>query len=155
MDRRSVGELSDTIGSIYDCAFDPALWPSTLAMLRRHMNFANASLDVLALPAGTILLNVVSGVDEAWVRRTPEYGSDAIEQWGGAEKMRGFPLDEPIVMSVVSPQGLTRANRYYAEWAEPQESSTSWRSGSRATRRPSGRSASAATGTPARSASPS
>jgi hypothetical protein len=71
MDRRSVGELSDTIGPIYDCAFDPALWPSTLAMPRRHMNFTNASLDVLALPAGTVLLNVVSGVDEAWVRRTP------------------------------------------------------------------------------------
>ena len=63
------------------------------------------------------------------------YGADVVEQWGGAERMSRYPLEQPLLMSVVNPAGLTRANRYYADWGEPHGIIDVMAVGSRATAR--------------------
>jgi DNA-binding CsgD family transcriptional regulator len=112
-------EFSTLVGSIYECAISPSLWPATLASLRGRMDFANASLDLLAMPTGKVLVNASSGLSEEWVEQGRQYGAEIVDQWGGVERMNGYPLEEPIQMSVVNPPGLTRSNRYYADWGEP------------------------------------
>ena len=113
-------DFSTLVGAIYDCALDPALWPETLTALRAHLGFVNASLDLFGLPGGKPLLNIVSGIDEADVAKMAvEYGPDVSEQWGGAERISGYPLEQPLLLSRLNPAGLTRANRQYADFGEP------------------------------------
>jgi DNA-binding CsgD family transcriptional regulator/PAS domain-containing protein len=115
-----VSVLSNLIGSIYDCALDPALWPATLSELHLALDFKNASMQVMALPSGGPLLGIASGVDSPWLEKMPQYGAEVIEQWGGAEKIQSYPLDEPAVLSWVNDRANWADNRYYVEWGEPQ-----------------------------------
>lgn len=120
MDKSAAAELSDIVGSIYDCVLDPGLWSSTLLDLRRHMHFHTAVISALDVGNRRLLLDVSSGIEEPWRQRMSGYADDVVEQWGGRERVLGYPLGEPTVLSWVNPIGLTRANRYFAEWAEPQ-----------------------------------
>jgi DNA-binding CsgD family transcriptional regulator/PAS domain-containing protein len=112
--------LSEIIGYIYDCSLDPGKWSDTLTALRRELNFQNAVLSLLALSSGEMLLNITSGIAQAWLDRIPEYSVDVIDQWGGLEKLQNLYLDEPAVLSRVNPRENWATNRYYVEWAKPQ-----------------------------------
>ena len=112
--------LSDLIGSIYDCAVDPGLWPTTLTGLRQALDFKNAALTLMALPSGDTLLSVIDGVDPPWLDRMLGYSADVVEQWGGAEKLQALPLNEPAVLSWVNDRANWAGNRYFVEWAVPQ-----------------------------------
>ena len=116
----AANELSEIIGSIYECALDPAHWPRTLAALRLHMNFVNASLDLFDIPTGKLRMNVMSGIDEIRLSEAPGYGSDMVAQWGGPERVCSLPLSKPLLLSTVNPKGLTRASPFYSEFDEPQ-----------------------------------
>ena len=112
--------LSELIGSIYDCAVDPGLWPTTLTGLRQALDFKNAALTLMALPSGAPLLSVIDGVDPPWLDSMLGYSADVVEQWGGAEKLQALPLNEPAVLSWVNDRANWAANRYFVEWAVPQ-----------------------------------
>jgi DNA-binding CsgD family transcriptional regulator len=112
--------MSQLIGSIYDCAIEPERWPDTLERLRLELEFANASLSMLAMPSGAILLNIVKGPDPYWLDRVGLYGPDVVDQWGGAEKMQTLPLGEPLVLSHIRPRSEWANNRFFREWARPQ-----------------------------------
>lgn len=112
--------LSTLIGAIYDCALEPERWPRTLDELRLELNFANASLSVIALPLGGVLLNLTTGIEKKWLDMIPAYGAEVIEQWGGPEKLASLPLNEPAVLSHVHDRAIWIDNRYTKEWARPQ-----------------------------------
>lgn len=112
--------LSHLIGAIYDCALDPGRWPGVLAELREALGFAQGVMNVIGLPSGNLLLNVPSGIAPAWLAVMPSYGADVVEQWGGPAAFQAFPLDEPLVLSRVSPRDGWESNRYHTEWAKPQ-----------------------------------
>jgi DNA-binding CsgD family transcriptional regulator len=112
--------ISRLIGSIYDCALDPELWPATLTELRLALTFHNASMSVMAMPSGKMLLNVTSGIEGRWLEIMSDHGPDVVEQWGGAEVFYSHPLEEPAVLSWKRPRAEWENNRYVVEWVKPQ-----------------------------------
>ncbi len=118
----STASFSHLVGRIYDSAIDPDVWPETLALLQQELGFSTASLTLVALPAGELLLQVASGIPQEWLARTGEYAADVIELWGGAEVAQRFPIDRAAVVSRVNPAALRpeSLNRYAREWAFPQ-----------------------------------
>jgi hypothetical protein len=116
----SAAALSRLIGGIYDCVLAPGQWPAVLEQLRQELSFANASLSAIRLPAGPMLLNVLTGPSADWIARGAAYGPEVVEQWGGAERMSAFPLGEPLVLSRIRPRAEWADNRFFREWARPQ-----------------------------------
>lgn len=113
-------EFSDLVGSIYDCALDPSLWPAVLGALRGRLACLSATLAVVEMPNGSTLINAASGVDDRWLAALSEYGKDILDQWGGAEKVRSYPLEVPMVLSSVNPDALRPDNRYHREIGLPR-----------------------------------
>jgi DNA-binding CsgD family transcriptional regulator len=116
----SLGELSRLIGLIYDCALDRDKWSIALEEMRTALDFANGVISVVSLPDGRTVINALSGIEAEWVEQMPRYGADVVEQWGGPEKMAAFPVDQPLVLSVVSPNSQWMDTRFYREWGKPQ-----------------------------------
>lgn len=112
--------FSSLVGTIYDCALDPERWPEALGELRRALDFYNAALTLQAMPSGAILLNKTSGIMPDYLARMPEYASDVVDQWGGADVFKSWPLYEPAVLSRVNDPSNWRDNRYFVEWVHPQ-----------------------------------
>ena len=108
--------LSNLIDSIYDCAVEPERWPETLKLIRNELDFAGASLSVMALPSGNVLLEIMSLSDFAAIERTPQDTHDLVEMWGGMDKTRSFPLGEPIVLSRLRNRSEWENHRLYREW---------------------------------------
>ena len=111
--------LSHLIGLIYDCALEPKRWPETLTRIREAIDFANASLSLVALPSGDVLLDTMSSADPGWIARAPPNRKEALEVWGGEEKARTLPLLEPLVLSRLRPRSEWEHHRYVREWAAP------------------------------------
>jgi DNA-binding CsgD family transcriptional regulator len=116
----SAERTSFLIGMIYDCVIDPALWQGAVDTVRQDLGLATGALSLFDLPSGRMLLNITSGISPEWLTSMAELAHENVALWGGAQRMSGFPLGEPIVNSeIVSPETLA-ANRYYTEWARPQ-----------------------------------
>jgi DNA-binding CsgD family transcriptional regulator len=113
-------ELSRLIGLIYDCALDRERWPAALHEIRSALDFANAAITVLSLREDRVVLNALDGIDPYWVGQMPRFGADAVEQWGGAERIATFPLDRPLVLSRTTPRSEWMGKRFYLEWGKPQ-----------------------------------
>lgn len=116
----SANELSGMISSIYDCALDPVLWPSTLRMLSDNLYFATATIQLLGIPNVQPIVNYHWGIDSSWQGQMANYAVDAVEQWGGIDRIRNYPVKEPQILSRVNPQGLTCASRHYVEIERPR-----------------------------------
>ena len=115
------GEKSALIGSIYDCALEPDLWPATLQ--RMCEAFGGHS-------AGIVLLDFVGAGD----RLVRDWGPTTTwaERMGGVLNsvkrihrqflgMRGARLDEPIILPRdLAPQVNVFSTPFYQEWAQPQ-----------------------------------
>jgi DNA-binding CsgD family transcriptional regulator len=123
IDARSLLELSDLIGRIYDCALDPALWPDVLALIGQRLGFLQVTLTLQAMPGGAVMLSVASGIPEPWFERSKAYGADVIAMWGGGARIAATPLEEPILLSEMNPglgDGSIR-NAFHSEWYVPQD----------------------------------
>lgn len=107
--------LSNLMGSIYDCAIEPERWPETLKLIR-NLDFAGASLSVMALPSGNVLLEIMSLSEFAAIERTPHDARDVVEMWGGMDKTRSVLLGKPIVLSRLRDQSEWETHRLYREW---------------------------------------
>jgi DNA-binding CsgD family transcriptional regulator len=111
------------IGDIYDCVFDPGHWEPTLARIMQELSFVNSVLGVLPFRPGGQVVNVSVGFDPEWlaIADADSYRAEALALWGGAERMQGFPLDEPIVHSEAVGVAMREGNRYYREILRPRE----------------------------------
>jgi DNA-binding CsgD family transcriptional regulator/PAS domain-containing protein len=58
--------LSTLIGSIYDCALDPARWDETLVDFRGALNCQTAGLQLVDLGHNSMLLNRTAGIEPYW-----------------------------------------------------------------------------------------
>jgi len=112
--------FSELIGSIYDCALDPKNWGPTLENINREFTFICSALGVIPLRSGGQIVNANAGIDSEWLARGDEYRADAVDMWGGAERMQRFPIDEPIVHSQAIGSARLIGNRYFHEIFEPR-----------------------------------
>ena len=112
--------LSDVIGSIYDCVLDPGKWAPTLESINREFTFVNSALGVVPLHGGSHVLNVTVGFDREWLEVGPSYATETVALWGGADRARQYPLDEPIVASQIPSYASRYGNRYFRDVLEPR-----------------------------------
>ncbi|MBM7485835.1 DNA-binding CsgD family transcriptional regulator [Bradyrhizobium sp. USDA 3686] len=98
MQQASVEKFSDLIGSVYDCVIAPEGWTEVLDQICAQFGFATGALSVASLTNMKAVVNAVSGSDLAQMAQNGVgYGPDIIELWGGAERIRQYPLGEPVV----------------------------------------------------------
>lgn len=122
MQQASVEKFSDLIGKIYDCVIAPEHWTGVLNEIRAEFGFATAVLSAYSLTNVRIGVNAASGTDPVptMTGTAIEYVADIVELWGGIERIRQYPLGEPIVRSQAVPQDIILGNRYHREWAMPK-----------------------------------
>jgi len=109
-------KISELVGQIYDCVLDPDNWESVLAAVCEEFSFGSAILGLLRGLDKKPICQYAVGVDPEWLARIPDYAPDMFALWGGAERMVGFPVDEPIVNSQAMDRALVKDNRYFKEW---------------------------------------
>ncbi|MBP7000434.1 helix-turn-helix transcriptional regulator [Amaricoccus sp.] len=114
----SAAAFSDLVGSIYDCALDPSLWPDVLGTLGSEMRFRNAVLSLQEMPSGRALVDVTVGMSENDRAEMIGYGPHVAEAWGGVRNVMTFPLDEPTVMTWVNPRA--HDSHFIRSWALPR-----------------------------------
>jgi len=110
-------DFSTLVGSIYDCALDPALWPDTLTALCREMGFRMSSLVLATLPDPRPLLDITTGLSPEQRAPMLENGHAAIEAWGPPGTLARLPLDTPMVRSLFNP--AAGESRYVRELCLP------------------------------------
>jgi len=115
----AVEAVSDLIGSIYDCALDPARWDTTLVDIMEMMRCSNATLIMSNLIDGSGRLSKTIGIEPAWLERMPAYFAE-FAVWERHPVVRDWPLDEPQVQSRHLPAELKQQSRMLPEWSEPQ-----------------------------------
>jgi DNA-binding CsgD family transcriptional regulator/PAS domain-containing protein len=122
MQQASVEKFSDLIGAIYDCVIAPERWTGVLNEIRTELGFATAVLSAYSLTNMRIGVNAASGTDpvQTMARTSIEYAPDIVELWGGVERIRQYPLGEPIIRSQAVPEEIVLGNRYHLEWALPK-----------------------------------
>ncbi|MGW1419424.1 helix-turn-helix transcriptional regulator [Bradyrhizobium manausense] len=122
MQQASVEKFSDLIGAIYDCVIAPEHWTDVLNDIRLELGFATALLSAYSFTNVTIGVNAASGTDPVptLAQTSKEYAADIVELWGGFERIRRYPLGEPIIRSQAVPEEVILGNRYYREWSRPR-----------------------------------
>ena len=115
-------EILDLIGKIYDCVIAPEHWTDVLNEIRMEFGFATAVLSAYSLTNVRIGVNAASGTDPVptMAQTSREYVADIVEIWGGIERIRQYPLGEPIIRSQAVPEEMILRNRYHQEWALPK-----------------------------------
>ncbi|MCP3379753.1 MULTISPECIES: helix-turn-helix transcriptional regulator [unclassified Bradyrhizobium] len=122
MQQASVEKFSDLIGAIYDCVIAPEQWTRVLNEIRTEFGFATAILSACSLTNRTIGVNAAAGTApvQTLAQYSIEYAADIVELWGGVERIRQYPLGEPIIRSQAVPEEMILGNRYHREWAKPK-----------------------------------
>lgn len=108
--------LSETIGSIYDCAIDPSLWPIALEQVARLFGGRTASIGISDTLTRETIIRTSWGVPEpyessyaGYVATLPVYQSYArmqVEEAKGGSML--YDIEE------------FKKTEFYREWAEPQ-----------------------------------
>ncbi len=111
--------LSETIGSIYECALDPALWEETLDRIRSLMKSCNAQLGLFDLVNKRALLEKSVGIDPYWLERQTDHQAE-FATWERLPQAIPLSPDEPQVRSRDLPPEIAKTSRYVAEWGNPQ-----------------------------------
>jgi DNA-binding CsgD family transcriptional regulator len=112
--------FSDLIGGIYDCALDPTRWEATLNQICRAFAFDAGALNVLGYQGGSTSFQASVGMDPEWVRLTVECQDEIVAIWGGAERLMGYPLDEPDIASRATGPDVLFKSRFYRECLQPR-----------------------------------
>lgn len=111
-------DFSTLVGSIYDCALDPGLWPGVLAALSRELRCRTSTLALQEMPSGRALLSVNHGVAGDDLEQMMAMGEAVPESWGGIEAFLGLPLEVPLIQTRFNP--LMSESRFAREWGVPR-----------------------------------
>ena len=113
----SRGEFSDIVGSIYECAIDPAAWPATLERICDAMGAASSALAVHHL--GHVRQNF-----EVQVRCDPDYQTLFRERYVAINPFvvaaNFFKIGDVLSVGDVMDYDVFIKGRFYQEWAKPQ-----------------------------------
>lgn len=118
-DNPSPQTLSNLIGSIYDCALDPARWEQTLVDLKEALHCENAILHLNDVRQGRILVSKIVGIEPYWVERIMGHSEEINARL--VEDLASWPsLDQPHVVSRHLPPAYVEASPYIRECWKPQ-----------------------------------
>ncbi|MDN3575000.1 helix-turn-helix transcriptional regulator [Methylobacterium longum] len=109
--------LSRLIESIYDCAIDPALWPSTLEEIAAVLNSPAGTLTVSDFITGTERGLVYVGISEHYQALYREH-YHICDLFGHELILR--PVDQPSTSEELVGEEELLQSRIYREWAAPQ-----------------------------------
>jgi DNA-binding CsgD family transcriptional regulator len=113
--------FSNIVGTIYDCALDPALWPDVIREVCRASNFVAGIIDVTELSSRSVRLHKYWNYDPIWIERLGrDYGEELAGYWASIPNLMTRPLDEPLCASRVLTRPVMIETRYYREWVRPQ-----------------------------------
>ncbi|MDQ8700627.1 LuxR C-terminal-related transcriptional regulator [Hyphomicrobium sp. LHD-15] len=112
--------LSELIGSIYDCVLAVEKWPATLSAIGGELGYATSLISVHSAATAAMTLHAHFGIDQAWLDAMPSYGAEAMQLWGGPQRIPDFPLEEPIVQSQVTSRSQWPQNAYYRDIGAPR-----------------------------------
>lgn len=110
--------LSGLIGSIYDCALDPARWELTLADLRRAFDSQVGMLALVDRQHDRILMHRTVGMEPRWLEELERHTTEihrCMVVFGSQ-----LPPDEPFVISRQVPQAYASTSPYMQECLRPQ-----------------------------------
>jgi DNA-binding CsgD family transcriptional regulator/PAS domain-containing protein len=110
--------LSRLVESIYDCAIDPALWPSTLEQIAVAHDSPAGILSVADLVTDTERTLVYFGISEYYqVLYREQY--HICDLFGHGLLLR--PIDEPTTSEELVAEDELLQSRIYRGWAAPQD----------------------------------
>jgi DNA-binding CsgD family transcriptional regulator len=116
----SIAAFSHVVGSIYDCALDPARWPEAIREICAAASCCAGVIGVNDLTSGAARLQQHWNYEQEWLDRMVLYGPEIAGWLRSAPEHYLRPLDEPLlVMSVVGREVIERS-RYYNEWLRPK-----------------------------------
>ena len=110
----------DLIGAIYDAVIDPTLWNDAVDRIRRHLGFHLCMLTVVAIPSGKIIVGAQSNVPHPYSEMVYQYGNDALDQWGGVERLASLVTEEPLLFSDFNRLEDMYGRPFYENWSKPQ-----------------------------------
>lgn len=118
---RGLEALSDLIGAIYDCVVEPSRWEQALDRVRRLLECKNCVLSATDMTRGDVRARITIGVPPSWRQRMSGYGTEIAELYRAVPDLLTRPLAEPFVLRRDVPEAVLHANRYYREWAVPND----------------------------------
>jgi DNA-binding CsgD family transcriptional regulator len=116
----AIAAFSQTVGSIYDCALDPARWPDAIREICDATRCFAGVIAVNDLTAGVGLLQQHWNFSQDWIDRMVLYGPEIAELLSSVPDLQTRPMDEPILGLRDFDPALVRRSRYYNEWVRPQ-----------------------------------
>ncbi len=116
----SAARMSDLIGMIYDCSFDPERWPQTLAEMCRTIECISGAILLLDLERSQHRFAYTCGLSSEWAKRYFDYSDDLTLFYKRAFSRDICPDGEPLLLSQLMERVGPRGQRIYAEWTKPQ-----------------------------------
>ena len=120
-DAVTLAQQSSLIGSIYDCALDPDLWPSTLRRLCEVFGGHSAGIVLLDFKGEGDRLVRDWGPTTTWADKMGGVLDSVKRIHRQFLGMSGARVDEPILLPRdLAPQVEVFNTPFYKEWAAPQ-----------------------------------
>ena len=117
----SNAEFSGVVGTIYDCALDPALWPDAIREVCGVTNCVAGLIEVSDLETRMARLHQIWNYDADLLARMHQmHGAEVAGFWASVPNLMTRPYDEPLTAMRDLPPGVLRSSRFYNEWALPQ-----------------------------------
>ena len=111
-------ELSNLIGSIYDCALDPSRWEQTLDEIRRAFDGLTAILHLNDLCENRVLINRTVGISPHWLEQINEHSVEINTRL--MQDLASFPsVDEPHLISRHLPHAYVNTSPYIQNCLKP------------------------------------
>src|SRR5260370_42132165 len=95
-DITSIAAFSHTVGSIYDCALDPARWPDAIREICSATNCIAGVITVTNLESGACRLQQHWNYGPGWLERMVLYSPELAGLMRGVPDLHTRPLDQPF-----------------------------------------------------------
>ncbi len=112
--------FSSVVGTIYDCALDPGLWPTAIREVCEATRSLAGVIGVSDLSTGAAHLRQHWNFDEEWLDRMVHHGPEVAAMLASVPDLHTRALDEPVVAMRDFDPIVALSSRYYNEWLRPQ-----------------------------------
>ena len=114
-------EYDRLVGSIYDCAANPELWPDTMGLVRDAVGGAYALtgfVDMTEVASGRppLVKRVTSTWDEKWLQKLDKL-TGKLPNGGG---LQGADVDRSWTQLTTTSEAEFQKTEFYTDWVKPQ-----------------------------------